>query len=169
MISRSNKETEKIAKEFLVGLEPQENKATLVGLYGELGTGKTTFTQLIAKELNIKKKVTSPTFVIMKKYKIHPYPTSSLLRGRKGEGLKKFGYLFHIDAYRLKNEKELLHLGWDEIIGNKEHLIFIEWPERVIKSLPKKHHEIHISHLPRRSDAKVGTQEGHRKFEIKNI
>ena len=69
-----------------------------------------------------------------------------------------FKYLFHLDAYRLKNEKELLHLGWEEIIGDNENLIFIEWPENIIKAMPKKHHRIHISH----------TKEGHRKFEIKS-
>jgi tRNA A37 threonylcarbamoyladenosine biosynthesis protein TsaE len=64
-----------------------------------------------------------------------------------------------LDAYRLKNERELLHLGWEEIIGNKEHLVFVEWPENVIKALPKKHHKIKISH----------TKEGNRRLEIKNI
>ncbi len=144
MISRSSKETEKIAKEFLIGLTPLKNKATVVGLYGELGTGKTTFTKSVAKILGIKSKVNSPTYVIMKSYKL------------KGKSYKN---LFHIDAYRLKNEKELLHLGWNEIIENKEHLVFIEWPENVIKALPKKHHQIHITH----------TKEGHRKFRIKKV
>jgi len=144
MISHSNKETNEIAKEFLVKLSPLEKSATVVGLYGELGTGKTTFTQFIAKELGIKKKINSPTFTIMKRYALKN---------------KNYKNLFHIDAYRLKNEKELPHLGWEEIIENKEHLIFIEWPENIIKAMPKKHHQIHISH----------TKEGHRKLEIKNI
>lgn len=142
-VSKNTKETQKIAKEFLAQLKPFKNKATIVGLYGELGTGKTTFTQFVAKELKVKKKVNSPTFVIMKRYALKN---------------SKYKNLFHIDAYRLKNKKELLHLGWEEIIENKKHLVFIEWPENVIKALPKKHHQIHISH----------TQSGHRKFEIKN-
>ena len=147
MISHSNEETEKLAKKIFRNLKPQKERATVFGLYGDLGVGKTTFTQFIAKELGVKRKVNSPTFVIMKKY-----PISKTL------GLK-YKYFFHLDAYRLKNEKELLHLGWDKIIENKEHLVFIEWPENIKKAMPKKHHQIHISH----------TKEGNRKFEIKNI
>jgi len=177
MISRSSKETEKIAKEFLTKLKPNRIGATVVGLFGELGTGKTTFTQVVAKLLGVKRKVNSPTYVIIKKYFL-PLPRGSAQRARGSSphlnpplrrGGQKFKFLFHIDAYRLKNEKELLSLGWDEIIGNKEHLVFIEWPENIKKAMPKKHHQIHISHLPRRGDVKAGTKEGHRKFKIKNI
>lgn len=140
--SKNIKETNKIAKEFLDKIKPNKVGATTVGLYGDLGTGKTAFTQAVAKLLGVKRKVNSPTFVIMKSY---------LLKN------SSFGKLIHIDAYRLKNEKELLHLGWEEIIGNPGHLVFIEWPERVIKAMPKKHHKILISH----------TKEGHRRFKIK--
>ena len=70
MISHSSKETKKIAKEFLIKLKPNRIGATVVGLFGELGTGKTTFVQFIAKELKIKRKINSPTFVIIKSYKL---------------------------------------------------------------------------------------------------
>lgn len=140
-ISKNINDTETIAKEFLESISILEN-AFVVGLYGDLGAGKTAFTNAIGKHLNIKSKLNSPTFVIMKKYKIS-----------KNKFHKN---LIHIDAYRLKNEKELLHLGWDEMISNKENLIFIEWPENVIKVMPKKHKKIFISH----------TKEGHRKFKI---
>lgn len=141
-VSRNVKETSKIAHDFLNKILKNNNKGALVvGLSGELGAGKTAFTQAVAKHLGIKKKVNSPTFVIMKKY--------SLKTGR-------YKFLFHLDAYRLKNAKELFYLGWEEIISNKEYLIFIEWPERVSKAMPKKYHKIHISHV-------VG---GSRKFQI---
>ncbi len=149
-ISKNTEDTKKIAKDFLAELYPRSDKATVVGLYGELGVGKTTFTQAIAKELKIKRKVNSPTYVIIKNYELK---------------INNFKKLFHIDAYRLKNEKELIHLGWNEIISNKEHLIFIEWPENVIKALPKKHHQIHISHL---STGQAGIKRGYRNFKIKN-
>ena len=160
MISRSIEETREIARRFLNKLVSQKDGAVVVGLFGDLGAGKTAFTQALAKELGVKRKVNSPTFVIMKKYPIgkaygvkHTSPRPSLWRRRRG----KFKYLFHLDAYRLKNEKELLHLGWEEIISNPKYLVFIEWPENIKKAMPKKHHQIHISH----------TKEGHRKFKIK--
>lgn len=145
-ISRSSRETEKIAEEFLLNLLNSNisKSAHVVGLSGDLGTGKTTFTQSIGKLLGIKRKVNSPTYVIMKRYPLrHP----------------NFKNLFHLDAYRLKNEKDLINLGWKEIIANPEHLVFIEWPENVKKAMPKKHHKISIAH----------TKEGHRTFKIKNV
>lgn len=151
VISKNTKDSQKIAKDFLAKILKTQNKtACVVGLSGDLGTGKTTFTQFISKILGVKRKVNSPTFVIMKKYPI------------KSE---KYKFIFHLDAYRLKNEKELFNLGWKEIISNKENLVFIEWPENVIKAMPKKYHKISISHLP----AEENSKEGHRKFKIKNI
>jgi len=140
-ISKNINDTEKIAEYFLKKIKVNKNGATVVGLYGDLGTGKTTFTQAVGKSLGIKRKINSPTYVIMKSYKL------------KAESHK---LLYHLDAYRLKNEKELLHLGWEAIISNPDHLIFIEWPEQIIKAMPKKHHRILIEH----------TKKGHRRFKI---
>ncbi|MFA5999649.1 MAG: tRNA (adenosine(37)-N6)-threonylcarbamoyltransferase complex ATPase subunit type 1 TsaE [Candidatus Paceibacterota bacterium] len=141
-ISKNPKDTERLAASFLEGIVNKgSKKALVVGLSGELGTGKTTFTQFVAKYLGIKRKASSPTFVIMKKYPI-----------KHGQ----YKFLFHLDAYRLKNEKELLHLGWEEIIGNKEHLVFIEWPENVKKIIPRNSVSIEILH----------TENGHRTFKI---
>lgn len=147
VFSKDIKDTAKIATDFVNIIIPLQSlslinrKATVVGLSGNLGTGKTTFTQTVAKSLGIKDKVISPTFVIMKRY------------GLKN---KVFKNLFHLDAYRLKNEKELTVLNWEEIISNPENLVFVEWPELIKKGMPKKHHKIKISH----------TKEGHRKFKI---
>ncbi|MCX6755004.1 MAG: tRNA (adenosine(37)-N6)-threonylcarbamoyltransferase complex ATPase subunit type 1 TsaE [Candidatus Nomurabacteria bacterium] len=151
IISKNTEETEKIAKDFLGQILSFPKQATVVALYGNLGAGKTTFTQSLGKHLGIKRKVNSPTFVIMKSYFL-PLPRGSA-QGARG----CFKNLIHIDAYRLKNEKDLENLGWAEIIANPENLVFIEWPENVPKALPKKHHKIKISH----------TKEGHRSFEIK--
>lgn len=123
-VSKNVKETREIAKIFLDKiLKDKKNKenATIVCLSGDLGAGKTAFTQCVAKHLDIENKITSPTFVIMKKYPIK---------------LKGYKFLFHLDAYRLKNEKELLNLGWEGIIADKNHLVFIEWPENVKKIIP---------------------------------
>ena len=106
-----------VEKEFV----KNDGGALIVGLYGDLGSGKTAFTQVVAKCLGVKETVTSPTFVIEKIYKLDH---------------RDFEHLIHIDAYRLKNGDELLHLGWEEIAKNPKNIIFIEWPERVAEILP---------------------------------
>jgi tRNA threonylcarbamoyladenosine biosynthesis protein TsaE len=141
-ISKNTKETEDIAKIFLAEIFKKAGKtkgSLVVALSGDLGAGKTAFTQAAAKHLGVKDKIKSPTFVIFKKYTL---PSPSLRR----EGKIPFKFFFHLDAYRLKNEKELLHLGWEEIVGNKEHIVFIEWPENVKKIIPKDARHINISH-----------------------
>ena len=132
-ISKNLKETDEIAKMFLEEILRKENsqkEAFVVGLVGNLGAGKTSFFQSAAKHLGVRGKISSPTFVIMKKY---------LLKN------KKYEFLFHLDAYRLKNEQELLHLGWQDIVSNKKNLIFIEWPENVSKVMPKQSKYVLIS------------------------
>jgi tRNA threonylcarbamoyladenosine biosynthesis protein TsaE len=136
--------TSKIAKDFLKEIKrgkTVKKTASVVGLSGDLGAGKTAFTQAMGKHLGIKRKMSSPTFVIIKRYKLKTPSKPHLNK----EGVK-FKTLFHLDAYRLKNEKELLHLGWQEIIENPEHLVFIEWPENVAKVMPKNSKFISISH-----------------------
>ena len=121
-VSNSIEETEKIAVDFLNTLSPKEDCALVVGLYGDLGSGKTTFTKAVAKIFGVEDTVTSPTFVIEKIYE---------LTG------KNFTHLIHIDAYRLDKSEELLHLGWKNITSQKENIIFIEWPERVADIMPE--------------------------------
>ena len=131
IISKSLGETEKIAREFLAeNISKNENSATVVGLYGDLGSGKTAFTQAAAKCLGVKEAVTSPTFVIEKIYKLDH---------------QNFDHLIHIDSYRLKSGDELLHLGWEEIAKNPKNLIFIEWPEKVAEILPNDIKKIHFT------------------------
>ena len=131
IISKSLGETEKIAREFLAKIiVKNENGATVVGLYGDLGSGKTAFTQATAKCLGGKEAVTSPTFVIEKIYKLDR---------------QNFEHLIHIDAYRLGSGNEILHLGWEEIAKNPKNLIFIEWPEKVAEILPNDIKKIHFT------------------------
>jgi len=139
----SKEELEQIAKDFILNIEPQKNCATLVGLYGDLGAGKTTFTQYTAKTLGVPDVVVSPTFVIEKIYE---------LTGQK------FSHLIHIDAYRLESSSELLNLGWQKIISDPNNLILIEWPERVADIMPE-HVKVHIKHQE---------SETAREIEVKN-
>jgi tRNA threonylcarbamoyladenosine biosynthesis protein TsaE len=105
--------------------------ATLIALSGDLGAGKTTLTQEIARQLGVKENVISPTFVIMKKYEVVD---------------DTFKYLVHIDAYRLEKDEELLKLGWKEILEDKNNLVIIEWPENVIGCIPDKVCKVRLSH-----------------------
>ncbi|OGM96810.1 MAG: tRNA (adenosine(37)-N6)-threonylcarbamoyltransferase complex ATPase subunit type 1 TsaE [Candidatus Yanofskybacteria bacterium RIFCSPHIGHO2_01_FULL_39_44] len=141
-LSRSPRETEKLAgfllAKFLKNNPPAgRNKSVVIALEGELGAGKTTFTKGLAKALGIKKKIKSPTFTLVKSYKI---PTTYYK-------LVTISYLYHIDCYRLKNYKDLLPLGIKEIISRSENIVLIEWSDRVKEILPKKHIKIHIDHI----------------------
>jgi len=95
----------------------------LICLFGDLGGGKTTFAQGFAKGLGVKDKITSPSFVLMKKY--------SLKKGL----LDSF---YHFDCYRLKNPGEILALGWEEIIAEPKSVVLVEWAEKIKKYLPKE-------------------------------
>jgi tRNA threonylcarbamoyladenosine biosynthesis protein TsaE len=113
-------------------------KATVIGLEGELGAGKTYFAQIFGKVLGVKENMPSPTFIIMKSYNIDPAKA-----GRVGAGFKK---LIHIDAYRLEKDEELLNLGWNDLIEDPENLILIEWPEKVEGIMPKDATRLHFKH-----------------------
>ena len=99
-------------------------KATIFCLYGDLGSGKTTFTKGFVSAFGVKQNVTSPTFVIEKIYKLPKL-------------LGKFKHIIHIDAYRLSGGEEMIELGWKEIIENPENIILVEWPEKIADILPK--------------------------------
>lgn len=103
----------------------------VISLVGNLGGGKTTFVQGLAKGLGIKEKITSPSFVLIKKYKIP----------------KRSKILYHIDCYRLKTPKEILDLGFEEILSQKNALIVIEWADKIKRILPKKRLEIKFKYI----------------------
>lgn len=130
-ISRDLIETQKIAHDFVTALNPYRDRAMVVGLYGDLGSGKTSFTQGIAKSFGVSENVTSPTFVIEKIYELVG---------------KKFTHMIHIDAYRLERSEELQHLGWQEVLADFNNLVLIEWPERVQDIMPQ-HIQIHFKTL----------------------
>ena len=125
---------------FVENLIKGLDKALIIGLSGELGSGKTAFVQSVAKVFKIKNYITSPTFVIQKRYKIN-LPT--------GRQVVESGFenLIHIDAYRLESGDELLNLGWGEIVKNPKNIIFIEWPERVNEVLDKDMKMIHFKFI----------------------
>ncbi|OGG89359.1 tRNA (adenosine(37)-N6)-threonylcarbamoyltransferase complex ATPase subunit type 1 TsaE [Candidatus Kaiserbacteria bacterium RIFOXYD1_FULL_42_15] len=98
------------------------DKAVVLALSGDLGAGKTTLVQTIARDLGVIEVVTSPTFVIMKQYE-----TSD----------KYFSKLIHIDAYRIEDVTEMKPLGFENLLKQANALICIEWAERIKPLLPK--------------------------------
>lgn len=123
--------------------------ALVLGLTGELGSGKTTFSQALAKELGVKERVLSPTFVIMKRYLIGQ--SDNLATGQ----LKNF---YHLDCYRIAGAKDLEELGFAKIIKDPKNLVAIEWSEKIKNILPKDTIWIKFEHLG----------EERRKIEIVN-
>lgn len=131
--TKSRKETQKIAKLFVKEVKPLNTKsAYVIALKGELGSGKTTFVQGFARALGIKTPVQSPTFVLIKVYTLDPP--------------KKFKHLIHIDCYRLNSSKELLHLGFRDMLRDEDAVILIEWADRVRSLIPKGAHWIGFRH-----------------------
>ena len=135
--SFAKNEINAIAKEIVDGLQAG-NTATIIALSGDLGAGKTTLTQQIAKELGITSNVISPTFVIMKTYELNS--------GRNFAPANLAPHLIHIDAYRLKSHTELLTLGFTELLADPQNLILIEWPEMVSEIIPENAIQIKLSH-----------------------
>lgn len=97
--------------------------AAVLALSGELGAGKTTFTQALGEALGATGPIQSPTYVIMKK---HALPEGAPWRA-----------LVHIDAYRLNGAEDLGAIGWGELLADPSNLIAVEWPERVGEAIPE--------------------------------
>lgn len=105
----------------------------VIALRGDLGAGKTTFVQGLARGLHVHARVASPTFVLVNEYR-----TSSGLR------------LVHIDAYRLglAAHDEAAAIGLDELVDDGEAVVAIEWAEMVGELLPPDRLLLELSYLP---------------------
>ncbi|MBU1110215.1 tRNA (adenosine(37)-N6)-threonylcarbamoyltransferase complex ATPase subunit type 1 TsaE [Patescibacteria group bacterium] len=112
----SPSETFEYAEKFAQKLDG----GAVLALTGELGSGKTLFTQGLAKGLGIKNQLISPTYILMRHY--------------IGE---KFN-LYHVDLYRLESTTEMESLGLDEIWLELDNIVVIEWAEKMKSLLPKE-------------------------------
>ena len=113
--THSASETKKVARKIAA----QWSGGEVLALYGELGSGKTTFVQGLAEGLEIKDRVLSPTYVLMRQY-------DCLL-----------GNFYHIDCYRVDTMKQAEDLGLEEIFADPRGVVAIEWAERIEELLPK--------------------------------
>lgn len=117
------KDTEIVGKIIARNLE----KGTVLCLDGDLGAGKTTLTQFIAKEFGVNECITSPTFTIIKEY----------------EGKLPF---YHMDVYRIDSEDDMYDLGYEEYIYS-EGITIIEWSQKIINMLPENRINIDIQRV----------------------
>ncbi len=114
----------------------------VIALNGELGAGKTVFVQGLAAGLGAIGRVTSPTFVIVRRHQTTPPGAAPLL--------------YHVDAYRLTGGDELLDMGLDDWLA--DGAVAIEWAANVAEALPPDHLEIDFRHV---GDARVLTVLAH--------
>lgn len=136
----STKSTEE-TKELAFKIAKKISKGDVLALYGDLGSGKTTFTRYLTEALGLKSRVQSPTFVIARKYE----NGSTILN--------------HIDLYRLSSIQEARDIGIEEFLGNPKSITIIEWPELIEDLLPENTIRISFEH--------VGENE--RKIKIQNL
>lgn len=127
IITKNSKETQALGRKLVGKMQGGE----VICLSGELGSGKTTFTQGFLESLGAEGPYTSPTFLIMKQYEIR--------RKNKEESKKQkkeIQNIYHIDAYRV-GEKDVADLGWEEIIADKKNIVIVEWAERIKNIVPQ--------------------------------
>ena len=124
-ITNSFEETQSLGEHFAQKLKAGD----FVAFYGNLGSGKTTFIQGLAKGLGIKRRIISPTFIIMRTYDLRP---------------KIF---YHVDLYRTGSKQDLLGIGLDQIVEDKNSIVALEWAEKMGEMLPEKRIDVNCEYL----------------------
>lgn len=128
IISNSPEQTKKIAADIASDLTGGE----VITLKGDLGSGKSTFTQGLAEALGVTQKVNSPTFLISKSYLVND---------------PRIKFIHHIDLYRLQESGDFKNLGIEEMFLEKDAITIIEWPERMGNLFPKKRIAIEFEYV----------------------
>jgi tRNA threonylcarbamoyladenosine biosynthesis protein TsaE len=121
--THSEVETWEVANQFAATLKPGD----VVCLEGDLGAGKTTFTQGLCAALGARRAVTSPTFCIVSE---HPAPAFMVV---------------HMDLYRLHDEDDVLQIGWEDYLAQGAVLV-VEWPDRAGSLIPADAKRVHFSY-----------------------
>lgn len=108
-------------------LADYSDENTVIALIGDLGTGKTTFTQKFAKELGVVENIKSPTFNYVLEYFSGRLP------------------LYHFDVYRLQDAMEIYEIGYEDYLNNNG-VVLIEWANIIETELPKEYIKIELDH-----------------------
>lgn len=139
-ITHSAVQTKKLAKILANKLSGGET----IALIGDLGSGKTTFTQGLADGLGIKEKITSPSFVLMR---VHPTKSGRVRQ------------LCHLDLYRLGRINDIKEIGFEDYLTDQKTVTIIEWAERMGELSPKQKIEVKFTNL----------SQNQRKIEISGL
>lgn len=114
-----------MAKKLASTLKPGD----VIALFGQLGAGKTTFVQALAKALGVAQTITSPSFVYLKTY---PLP-------------KPMAELVHVDLYRLASVDDIGSTHLFDYLSPR-YITVVEWPERIQSILPPHTQAIYFDH-----------------------
>lgn len=139
--TKSASETQELGKK----IAQKFTEGGIICLYGDLGSGKTTFTQGFAQGLGVERRVNSPTFIIVRTYKVQ-------------SSKSKVNSFYHLDLYRINSDRDLEGLGVQEILQDKNNIIVIEWPEKIAAMLPKERTNMFFTYI----------SENERRIEIKH-
>ncbi|MFA5928219.1 MAG: tRNA (adenosine(37)-N6)-threonylcarbamoyltransferase complex ATPase subunit type 1 TsaE [Candidatus Margulisiibacteriota bacterium] len=120
MLSRNIYETKQLA----AGLKPQAGQ--VIALQGDLGAGKTTFTQGLAESLGVTDYVTSPTFTLVNEYLTGTIP------------------IYHIDLYRLESFRDAFDAGILEYLPSANGLTIVEWADKIPELLPDRYTSVKL-------------------------
>lgn len=138
--------------EFAKKLANYVKPGDLVALIGDLGTGKTTFSQNFAKEFGVTENLKSPTFNYVLEYFSGKFP------------------LYHFDVYRLSNPEEIYEIGYEDYL-NSDGVLLIEWANIIESELPKEYIKINFEYFDedkrKLSISFVGNEE--REKELLNL
>ena len=139
---KSVEETWALAKRLAGELRPGD----VICLEGELGAGKTTFTQGLAAALGVKGRVTSPTFCIVQEHQSIVESSESSNGRIRQLPTTNCQLLVHMDLYRLHGEDDVIAIGWEDYLSQGAILV-VEWPERAGSLIPPNAQHIIFTHL----------------------
>ena len=125
VITNSFTETQELGEKMAVDLKG----GFFIALFGDLGSGKTTFVQGLAKGLGIKRRIISPSFILVRRYK-----------------LPNLKFFYHVDLYRMESANDIKSLGLEEILNNSQNIVAIEWAEK-LNDLPEKRIDMYFEYL----------------------
>ena len=137
IIVENENELDNIAEAFYKEIVPNPDRATVVAMIGNLGSGKTTFVKALVKKFNIH--AISPTFAIAKEYDLP-----------KGEKFKK---IIHMDIYRFGKNTDIKLIGFEDYRKDPQNLIFIEWANLAKEKFGTMDYSIEIN--PKDNDRRI--------------